>query len=430
MKKILSLMLFLTISLAFVFAGGSQEKTQEDGVTTIRVISVFQTENPEGPAEMEITERFMKENPDVKVEFIGVPMNDLFTKLTALATANDLPDAYFMTTEFKTKAVDLGIAEDLNNLFTEEEINEFIPATIADASVGDSLVYLPFIATPPALIYRADWFADKGLDVPTDWDEFRDVAKSLTEDTNNDGKIDRWGFAMLAMRNGSAAGRFLYMMRTFGIKELYQDADGSWKTDIGSQKFQEALRMFTELATKDQVVPPGVIETGYPEASQSFASEKTAMMITGPNAIGTIYAQNPSLQGKIGSAVIPKDVEHVSTLGLNGYTINPQSDKKDAVVKWMKYLTSNENALYFNSISGRTPVKKALGDSEELKTVAMKGFVESLNYTYQLPGHPGFPEIQDIVGEAYQNTIANGMSIEEASAHAQERAIAVIQKYQ
>jgi maltose-binding protein MalE len=47
-----------------------------------------------------------------------------------------------------------------------------------------------------------------------------------------------------------------------------------------------------------------------------------------------------------------------------------------------------------------------------------------------LPEHPGFPEIQDVIGEAYQNTIANGMSIDEAASRAQQRALAVIKKYE
>jgi ABC-type glycerol-3-phosphate transport system substrate-binding protein len=430
MKKIIGVSLVLALAAGTVFAGGSSDKKAGGGATTLRVLSVFQTENPEGPAEKHLVEGFEKQNPDIKIEFAGIPMNELFAKLTALATANDLPDSFFMTTEYKTKAIELGIVENLNNIFSKQELDAFVPATLEDASVGNVLVYLPFFATPPALIYRIDWLEAKNLKPPVTWDDFRAVAKALTEDTDKDGRIDHYGFAQMAMRNGSAAGRFLYMMRTFGIKELYQKPDKTWATDIGSPKFKEMLKMFTDFALVDKIAPPGVVQTGYPEAAQTFASGLTGMMITGPNAVGTIYNQNPDLKGKIGSVLIPKDVQHVSTLGQNGYSLNPKSKNRDAYGRWLRYMHSDENCLYFNNISGRTPTKKSLGDSPELKTPAMKGFVEALNYTYMLPEHPGFPEIQDIIGEAYQNTIANGMSIDAASANAQQRALAVIKKYE
>jgi ABC-type glycerol-3-phosphate transport system substrate-binding protein len=431
-KKCVSVCLVSALVAGAVFAGGISDKgsSAAGGATTMRVISVFQTENPEGPAEMHIVQEFQNQNPDIKIEFSGVPMNELYAKLTALATANDLPDAFFMATEYKTKAVELGIVQNLRELFSKEQLDAFLPAALEDASVGDTLVYLPFFATPPALIYRIDWLEEKKLKPPVTWADFRAVARAFTEDTNKDGRIDRYGFAQLGMRNGSAAGRFIYMMRTFGIKELYQKPDKTWATDIGSPKFKEMLKMFTDFALVDKVSPPGVVETGYPEAAQSFASGLTGMMITGPNAVGTIYNQNPELRGKIGSALIPKDMQHVSTFGQNGYSFNPKSRNKDAFVRWLTFFTSDSNSLYFNNISGRTPTKKSLSNSPELNTPAMKGFAEALNYCYMLPEHPGFPEIQDLIGEAYQNTIANGMSIDEASSRAQQRALAVIKKYE
>ena len=427
MKKAIFMALALSLAAGMVFAAPARDSGSAGGAVTLQVISVFQTENPEGPAEKQIADDFQRLNPNIKIEFSGVPMNDLYAKLTALATANDLPDAFFMTSEFKTTAVELGMVENLRNVFSAGELDAFVPAALEDASVGNNLVYLPFFATPPALIYRTDWLEAKGLKPPVTWDDFRAVCKAITEVTPFG---PRYGFAQLAMRNGSAAARFLYMMRTFGIKELYQKPDNSWASDIGTPKFKEMLQMFTDFALVDKISPPGVIETGYPEAAQSFASGLTGMMITGPNAVGTIYVQNPDLKGKIGSVPIPRDVQHASTMVQNGYSVNPKSSKKDAYVKWMNFVTNDANSISFNAISGRIPTKKSLSSAPELSTPAMKGFVEAMNYTYMLPLHPGFAEIQDVVAEAYQNTIALGMSVDQASALAEQRALAVIRKYQ
>lgn len=429
MRKIIATGLVLALVSGIAFAAPSRDGASA-GAGTLQVISVFQTENPEGPVEKQYVDDFQRLNQDIKIELIGVPMNDLYAKLTALATANDLPDAFFMTSEFKTKAVELGIVANLNNVFSRQELDAYVPSTLVDASVENTLVYLPWFATPPALIYRTDWLEAKGLKPPVTWDDFRAVGKAITEDTKGSGRPDRYAFAQLAMRNGSSEARFLYMMRTFGISELYQKPDKTWATDIGSPKFRQMLQMFTDFALVDKISPPGVIETGYPEAAQTFASGLTGMMITGPNAVGTIYVQNPDLKGKIGSVPIPKDVQHASTLVQNGYSLNSKSGKQGAFVRWQNFMQQDANSLNFNTISGRIPTKKSLSNAPELNTPAMKGFVEALNYSYMLPLHPGFAEIQDVVGEAYQNTIANGMSVEQASSIAQQRALAVIKKYE
>ena len=51
------------------------------------------------------------------------------------------------------------------------------------------------------MFYRTDLFEKAGLKPPTTVEEFVRVAKSLTADTNGDGKIDQWGFADPAPRN-------------------------------------------------------------------------------------------------------------------------------------------------------------------------------------------------------------------------------------
>jgi ABC-type glycerol-3-phosphate transport system substrate-binding protein len=393
-------------------------------------MSVWQTENPESGLEMAIAKKFEEQNPNIKLEFIGIPMNDLWAKMTAQATASDLPDVFFMNSGYTARAVDLGIVENIKNLWTAQELAEYSTIAIDDCMVGDVLTYLPFYATPQAMIYRYDWLQEKGLKPPVTWEDFRNVGKAFTEDLNGDGRPDRYGFAMLAMRNGSAASRFLQIVRTFGVNELYQKPDGSWTTDIGSPKFKEALKLFTDLANVDKIVPPGVIETGYPEASQQIASGLAGMMITGSNAIGTIYAQAPELRGKLGSCLIPKNMSHYSQLGLNGYAIYAKSKNKQAAAQWIKFMYQDDNMLGFITVSGRTPTKLALANAAEFKTPAFEGYLEAEKWAQPLPLHPGYNELSDVMGEAYQNTIANGMSIDEAAARAQQRVLAIIKKYE
>ena len=49
------------------------------------------------------------------------------------------------------------------------------------------------------------------------------------------------------------------------------------------------------------VVPTGITEVDYPTAANYFAMGYTSMFLTGPNALGVAYANNPELKGKLGS---------------------------------------------------------------------------------------------------------------------------------
>lgn len=438
MSSIISLSLFVGCSgnstPASDDSGSGDSQVTESTVAssdpvTIKIISVQQTEQPDGTAELALAEEYMKQNPNVKIEFIGVPMNNLFSKITALSTAGDMPDAFTMSTRFKAQANEYDICEDLNNIFTAEELAEFNDKSIEEASIDGKLLSFPWFATPMGMIYRSDWFEEKGISVPETWDDFIDTAQRLTEDTDGDGKTDRWGFGMMAMRNGSASSRFVYMLRTFGIEEVYQNEDGTWASDVGSDKYKEFLQMFTDFNNKYKIAPPGVIETGYPEAAQSFASGKVGMMISGPNAIPTIYDQNPDLKGKIACCPLPKDEKHISSLAQIGYAICKDSPNKEAVADYLRFITEDENSIAWNKVSGRVPVKKSLTETAKQVEPVMQDFSNLIPYCYYLPEYPGLSEIEDIMAESYQNTIANGISVEDASNTAAEKVQNVLKKY-
>ena len=431
---------FSSLALATLMlsaCGGNDSKTDEsaaqgsgkDEKVKITLMSNTYTESPEGPEEEKMAEAYMKEHPNVTIEFMGVPTNDYMQQLVTLATAGNLPDAFALNPTWGLKAQEMGVTEDLNNLLTDEDKEVFYDYALDEATINDEMVYLNWFLTPPALIYRTDWFEEKDLTPPETWEDFQKVAKELTEDTDGDGKIDRWGFGMLGMRNESAESRFFYIMRTFGV-ELLKEEDGKWTTDVGSDKFKECLQMFTDFSLKDGIVPPGVTEMGYPEVAQQFASEQVATMVTGPNAIGTAINQNENLEGKIGSIPIPKDVQHTTVLTGQGYGINKDSKHKEVVLDYLKFMTNYDNSLNWNEVTGRVPTRKDVGESQQLTTPAMKGFVDALEYNNNRPEHPGLSEAFDAMGEAYQAVLSGDSSVDEASEMAQQKVEEIIANYE
>jgi multiple sugar transport system substrate-binding protein len=436
-KKIaqMGLLSVLALTVGLTGCGAKQEasagKTADNQTgkpVTIKIISVSQTEKPDGPAEKEIADEYMRLHPNIKIEFIGVPLNDLFKKLTTLATAGDLPDAFTNTPEFMRTAYGMNITADLTKLLGDQYLKEFYPYIVEESSVDGKLQFFPWNATPQALIYRGDWFEAEGLKAPETWDDFVTVAKKLTKDTNGDGKPDQWGFGMVGTRNSSGGSRFIPVLRSFGADELRKDASGKWVTDLDSPKAKEAFQFYGDLFTKHGVVPPGVTETGFPEAATLMANGKVGMLISGPNALGTILAQNPSLKGKLYSAPIPKKDKNVSTFGLLGYSISAESKNKEAVADYLKFVVNKENSLKWNAISGRLPTRVDVGENQQLNTPEMVGFSKSIANAFHVPNFSTYTQFQDIVAEAYQMLLAKGGDVDAATKKAAGRANELIQK--
>lgn len=421
--KTVSLLVFACLFATVLYA-------ETDKTVILRIASFSQVEDPEGPTERAIAEKFQKQNPGIKIEWIGVPSNEGTKKLIAWAAADDLPDITMINSSAYTLFHDMGIIRDLNKLLPAEFLSDFYPTILEEASVDGQLMVLPYQSMPVGILYRTDWLEETGLPTPETWDDFRKVAKAMTKDTNGDGKIDRWGFAMLATRDDSAESRFSYIMDTFGINLIFRDKNGQWQSGINTPQFKEALKLFTDFSLKDGITPPGVLETSYSEAANLIVAGKAGMILTGSNAIGTILKQNPSLKGKLGSFIVPKALQHTSASRSLGFGITTACKNIDAAVAYLRFICENENLLTWNTATGRAPTKHSVEKAPQLNTKEMAGFIKGMQYIWPTQAFAGTSELYDVIGQAYQSILAGNATVDQAAALASKRAAEVLASYQ
>lgn len=404
---------------------GSSAAASSGGVVVIKYISSTILESPEGDFEQKVIDDFNAQNNGVKVEVEGVATGDLLNKYTALATTNQMPDFYMDDIKDTAQLVDMGIAEDVRNVFDSNYLNSFTAAALAGVTVNGVPSGIPWFSTAQGIVYRTDLFAAAGVKVPTTWDELVAAAKQLTGN-------DKYGIALVGTKDSSGAGRFQYVLRNFGVDEFTQDSSGKWQTDIGSDNYVAALKAFTDLDTVDGVVPPGVTETGYAAAVNLLASGQAAMLITGSNAIGAITSKAPELKGSLGSFPIPAVNRAVTTQSGYGFFVSPTSEHKDAVAKFLQFMVSDEKAIEFSKLTGRLPTLTTAAQNPEIsQDLALGGFLKSLtaaDVVYIAPPIPGYGEINDIEGEAFQSVFTGSATPEQAAAQAQQRAQALVDK--
>lgn len=383
----------------------------------LKIISATVVENPEGTVEKKFAEEYMAANPHIDIEFIGTPMNEVYAKIMTMATGGDVPDIFINSPEFYAQAAEMGLAEDLNGLFDEEFIEGFHPATLKQAMIDGRLEYAPWFTIPTGLLYRKDWFEEEGIKLPETWDEFIDAAKKLTKDTDGDGNVDRWGYAMVGSKNGSGGSRFVPIMRTFGAAELIRDENGQWITQFDSPEAIEALQFYGDLVNVHEVVPPGPFQTSYAEAVSLMASEKTAMMVTGPHSIGAILQQNPSLEGKLAGIPLPHapGKESVSVLGMLGFSVSAKSKHKEEAAKYLQFLLEKSNQLEWNAATGRFPVRLDASEDPQIQSPTLAGFLEAMDKAFEVPNVSYYAQVQLASAEAYQAVIAKQSTAEEAA---------------
>ena len=392
----------------------ASDSQEEEIVLTIG--SAMVTEDPEGGVEQEIANRYMAEHPNVKIEFISMPAPEVSKRIVTQAATGDMPDMFFVPNDFMPQLYDLEITADLETLLGEEYLSGYNQNLLADAKINGKMITVPVYASPYAVIYRTDWFEELGLDIPETWDDFLEVSRALTRDTDGDGKADKWAFSMVGARNNSGEQRFILISQSFGADEIYQEANGEWATGLGTEEFKNALAYFTDLYVKEGVVPPGPVEVDYSASMELFTGEQTGMILSGPHSLGFITKQNPGLEGKLGSFTIPmaEGGKHVSISGIGGYTITEACEHKEVAADYLKFFTNEENALYFGQMTGRMPVRADAADDPFFSTQLFSGFLQAMDYCIPTKTFPAYPALLDTVGEAYSNILSGSASLEEA----------------
>lgn len=440
-KKILAVILSLTMAAGTLIGCGSssddtadapaQESAESEGEAeegpggaaasgdeevTVTVMCAYASEDPHGQYVYEYADKFMAQYPNIKVEITAISSNEIYTKLAAMATSpDDLPTLFFTSIDQAPNLFDLGLMEDLKGQLDDNTLNSFANGIIEACTLDGQMAFYPIDVQPSAVIYRKDRFDEAGLSVPKTWDEFLKCAKTLTVDSDGDGEIDQWGFSMVGSNNSSGQSRFQSFLWSQGFK-LVDDSTGEWTTDIGSDGFLEAFTFWTNMNNVDGVVPTGITEVDYATAANYFAMEYTSMILSGSNAMGVAYANNPELEGKLGSFPIPGDYPG-TMLNAEGYALCSQADdaEKAAAVEFLKFFTSNDPELKFWQASGKIPSTVEGQKAEYITGDDYAGYLATIDAgCLDVINFPGMSALKSVLGDAYSAVFSGDKTNEQA----------------
>ncbi|KQL41785.1 ABC transporter substrate-binding protein [Bacillus sp. FJAT-25509] len=421
-KKLWKTVATTSIAASLLLAGCSSSTNNEASVKgkktdpNEKIKLTFWDENA-GPQRTpiweELIKRFEEKNPNIDVEYVGLPKDSAKAKYDASIAAEDTPDVGSVQTswlpEFALRDALLPLDPYFNKWEDKDKINkgaiDFNKEIVAD----HKLYGIPYTQNLDILWVRPDWFKEKGTKVPETWDDFFTAVKNQTDKANK-----RYGYTI----RGGAGGSFQLQRLMFAYSGE-EDYIKNGKSTINSKKNIEFLKKYFGLYKK--YTPQSDITNGYKEMIAGFDTGAVAMV---QHNIGSYGEHKEALQSDQFQAIpLPKtaDGKYVAEGGNTiGISVFKGTKHAEASWKFAAFLNSKDSQSYWNQQVGQIPTnsdvlsEQWIKDSPHIQT-AFKVYDDPNTILYKPPFYlPEYRSILDtIVDPGTQAVLSGKMTVEE-----------------
>lgn len=393
MKKKVLWSIAMLIIATMGFAGGNKDSGKID---IVYQNGFDPATSIDGQAHVEKYAEYNGLNPELNVIQNILVYAQSKEKLVINGQAGVGPDMIHMLGEWVPEMVAMGLVEDITDeMKSWEDYSDFPESTWKVATVDGRIYGIPSIASTRVLLYREDLLAETGLSVPITWDDFREVAKNMTQDTDGDGIIDVYGFAFCsssdAVRGPQEFGVLLYSVdkAEFAIKE-----GDKWVPGFTVDQAKEVFQLYYDMMFVDKSIPPYSIGWGYKDLDSNFTAGTVGMVQNGswmanraksdgfkPETWKTAafpYLKNPSTYLEV-------KVEGIGKFGEN----------KEDTLEFAKWLYDQDNMAYVTQ-TDNIPSRSDSIDSEHWKAdpIWKDTFIEQNQYGFSMPAIPSATILQ------------------------------------
>ncbi len=275
-------------------------------------------------------------NPKVKIKYVRQSKEDYRERLTNAIAKGTAPDVFrFHNTWVPMFRNDLDKVP--QTLYSSTDFsNNFYPVAVSDLTIGTSIVGIPLEFDALSLYINEELFEKSGKNIPSTWNELRQVARELTVKDQSGGDI----------QSGVALGRTEnvdHWPEILGLMMLQNGVDLSNPT---GQLAEDALQFYTIFSSVD-----GVWDETLPSSTVAFSSGKLAMYFGPSWRAFEIRLQNPGLRFKtVPVPQLPKTSANESDVTYASYWVEgvwARSSKKTIAWDFVKYLSSKESLQLF-----------------------------------------------------------------------------------
>ncbi|MBP1963247.1 ABC transporter substrate-binding protein [Paenibacillus aceris] len=312
------------------------------------------------PYLQEIIKRFQTKNPNISVEYVGIPFSSAKQKYDVAIASNDTPDIGGVTGIWISDFAAKGTLLPLDPFFDKWSDKDKITKSLVDYNrtlVPDKKLYqIPSTMYLDVFWYRSDLIKNAGLKPPTTWNDFFIDAEKLTDASKN-----QYGYTI---RGGSGSiNQLTTVMYAYSGLEHYFDAKG--KATVNDPKNLEFLKKYVGMYKK--YTPTSDITNAYKEMVATFDTGTSAMV---QHNFGSYNNHFQALgEGKFASTILPKSDNGKTIVAptANGYGIFKNSKHPEEAWEFFKYMLSSESQAYWNEKIGQMPINVDALQSDYVK---------------------------------------------------------------
>jgi multiple sugar transport system substrate-binding protein len=288
---------------------------------------------------------FMAKYPKIKVTQEEIP--DKFEdKIKTEMSANNEPDAMYVSTKLMNFAAPAGRMLDLTPLMSKWDVNkdDFVSTLMSPWQLNGKQYALPKDFGDLVLFYNKSMFTAAGLQPPASWDDIKADAKTLTKG------------AVKGLSLPADSARFDAFLFGYGGQVLSSDKK---KANFNTSQVQDALTYYSSFQLQDKSSDlPDKLGATWP--GDAFGKQKAAMVIEGGWLIPYMHDTYPAVQ--YGSIKLPKfSVKEASLLFTNGWGCSAKTKNQDACMLFVKYMTGKVVQQQVLQSGFALPSRKDLG---------------------------------------------------------------------
>ncbi|MGF1706775.1 ABC transporter substrate-binding protein [Enterovibrio baiacu] len=282
--------------------------------------------------------------------------------------------------------------------YTNGAQDAHFPAIVANNTVRDRFVAMPWFTDAGVLYYRTDLLEKYGEAPPVTWEQLTTTAEKVMSGEREAGNDKMWGFVWQGRAYEGLTCDALEWVASYNGGTI---VDEKGKITINNDRAKQALT--TAAGWVDTISPPGVLNYGEEEARGVFQTGNAVFMRNWPYAWSLGNSEDSPVKGKIGVVALPKggeDGSHAGTLGGWQLAVSKYSENPDVAASLVTYLTSFEEQKRRAIVGSYNPTIEALYQDEEVLTAVP--FFGSLYTTFA----NGTPRPSSATGAKY-NQVSN-----------------------
>ena len=244
------------------------------------------------------------------------------------------------------------------------QLQNFAPASLTYTEYGGKRWGLPLVMTTPVFVYRKDLLEAAGIEVPRNWDEYRDAAAKLHSDEVAGNVL------LLGGQDAHMSGD--WGSRLMGMTQIAPHDDGVLDEEnkpVFNSEGQGA-RAIARLREVLPYTPRGVEGLDYAEGSSLMQQGRAAMMITWSDVI--VGIEDGPMRGRFGYTVSPTEKYEQQMVGGWSIMANAASEQLEEAYRFLAWMSEGKAyELFREGGESSLCLQRDIDNPETVKAIPM-----------------------------------------------------------